>query len=78
MTVSSIDLRDGVVVLADGQLLPITRYLGDPDAAPDDGALVEGFDWVTSVVAGPDADGDWYAVHVSDEDRETAVTAVKQ
>jgi hypothetical protein len=33
-------------------------------------AEVVGFDWVKSIVAGPDADGNWYSMPVVDDDRE--------
>lgn len=63
--VSSIDLPSGFVVLVDGQHVPITRYLGSADLAPEDDAPVEGFDWVESVIAGPDADGNWLTVEAT-------------
>lgn len=64
--VSSIDLPNGVVALADGQRIPITRYLGPADLAPEDNAEIDGFDWVSQVVAGPDADGNWLVVEVTE------------
>lgn len=70
MNVSRVDLPAGHVVLIDGQHVPITKYLGAPDEAPGDGADVVSFDWVKTVVAGPDADGKWHSVQVTDEDRE--------
>jgi hypothetical protein len=70
--VSSIDLQNGRVNLTDGQSVPITKYFGDPDEAPDDGEAVSGFDWVRSVVAGPTADGDWLAIETNPGDLEPA------
>jgi hypothetical protein len=67
--VSSIDLQVGVVHLMDGQIIPITRYIGPPDEAPDEGEPVSDFDWVRSVVAGPTADGDWLAVETREDDK---------
>jgi hypothetical protein len=66
---SRVDLPAGELVLTDGQRVPITKYFGPPDEAPADGEDVKGFDWVKFVVAGPDADGNWLAVEVTDEDR---------
>lgn len=66
------DLQSGVVILNDGQHVEITKYFGPPDEAPDDWADVDGFDWVRCVVAGPDANGNWLTVEVTDEDREDA------
>lgn len=77
--VSSIDLQDGIVILTDGQRVPITQYLGPPELAPDDGTDVDGFDWVASVVAGPDADGNWISALVIDDDRGPLIaTAIRQ
>jgi hypothetical protein len=65
---SSVDLPSGVILLTDGQRLPITRYLGPADQAPDDGENVREFSWVQSVVGGPDADGKWWTVRVLGEE----------
>lgn len=70
--ISSVDLVGGKVILADGQRAPITKYLGPEDKAPADGEEVAGFDWVASVVAGPDADGNWIVAAVSDDDKAAA------
>jgi hypothetical protein len=69
---SSIDLPDGTIMLTDGQRLPITRYLGPTDEAPPEGASVDGFAWVSTIVAGPDADGEWWTIQVENADREPA------
>jgi hypothetical protein len=69
-TVLRVDLPAGVIILVDGQRVPITQYLGAPDEAPDDDEPVVSFDWVKTVVAGPDADGEWHSVQVLDDDRE--------
>lgn len=37
MSISSIDLHGGFVVLMDGQHVPITRYLGTEEGAPEEG-----------------------------------------
>lgn len=74
MNTDRVDLRKGVVILTDGQRVPITKYLGPPDEAPDDDTEVLSFDWVRTVVAGPDADGQWLTLLVTDEDREDART----
>jgi hypothetical protein len=63
--VTRIDLEGGYVALNDGQRVPIAKYLGPPDEAPADGENVTGFDWVKTVVAGPDADGKWLTVEVT-------------
>ncbi len=68
---SSINLSAGTVMLTDGQRLPITRYLGPADEAPPEDTPVDGFDWVSTIIAGPDADGEWWAIQVEDADRET-------
>lgn len=72
--VASINLQDGVVVLTDGQHVPITKYLGPPEGAPSDGESVDGFEWVTAIVAGPDADGNWISAPITEEDRDRALT----
>jgi hypothetical protein len=65
------DLKEGVVIM-NGQRVPITKYFGASGKIPEDGSDVDGFDWVRTVVAGPDADGKWLTVEVTDEDREDA------
>lgn len=74
LLVSSIDLQAGHIVLWDGQHVQITSYFGAPDDAPEENVSVEnaGFDWVQTVVAGPDADGLFHSVRVSRDDREAA------
>ena len=65
-----IDLRSGTIMLTDGQKIPITKYFGPEDKAPAEESPVTDFEWVHSVVAGPDADGKWWSVVVPDEDKE--------
>lgn len=79
MTVSSVDLFHGVVVLSDGQRVDITKYLGPEEEAPPEGESIEvsGFDWVRSVVAGPDADGFWHTITISEDDLSAAKTEME-
>lgn len=68
MNCNRVDLRKGVVILTDGQRVPIMNYFSKKE--PCD----QWSDWAETVVAGPDADGNWLVVAVTDEDREDART----
>lgn len=59
--ISSVDWNADTAQLSDGQTVPITNWLyGDRDAEPG-----ELFD---RIVAGPDADGNWHAMLLTEED----------
>jgi hypothetical protein len=52
---------EGRVTLDDGQVIPITNWLAGKDE-------VSGPEIAGSFVAGPDADGVWYAAELSEDD----------
>lgn len=63
LAVSSVDLQAGYVQLEDGQRLPVTNWIcGQAELPGPDGAL--------AVVAGPDADGQWWCAAIIEEDRD--------
>jgi hypothetical protein len=60
-TVTSVDLAAGRVQLSDGQRVPITNwFMGIDEVAPPCDC--------DRVVAGPDADGQWHATLLTEED----------
>lgn len=60
-TVSSVDIQSGLVQLTDGQVIPFTNYL----LGQDEVAAWQPFD---RVVRGPDADGNWHATLLTEDE----------
>lgn len=61
----SVSIERQEVTLSDGQVIPITNWLlGDKDAVFDENGEGDADRWV----AGPDADGLWYAALLKEED----------
>lgn len=63
LTVYTVNLPERHATLTDGQRIPITNFLRGREE-------IGGPDTATTFVAGPCADGMWYAAQILDEDRD--------